>query len=130
MHLPNVLQARFVQALEPLTDSPSDYAGMIRPAADPKFGDYQSNAAMPLAKRVGKTSRDVAAELVQNLNVTDLFEEPEVAGPGFINLRLKDSVLFDSIQQMLLDERVGVSKTTDPKKVIVDFSSRHRQSLG
>jgi arginyl-tRNA synthetase len=123
MHLPNVLQARFVQALEPLTDSPSDYAGMIRPAADPKFGDYQSNAAMPLAKRVGKTSRDVAAELVQNLKVTDLFEEPEVAGPGFINLRLKDSVLFDSIQQMLLDERVGVSKTTDPKKVIVDFSS-------
>ncbi|WDQ19294.1 arginine--tRNA ligase [Rhodopirellula sp. P2] len=123
MHLPNVLQARFVQALESLTDSPGDFAGMIRAAADPKFGDYQSNAAMPLAKQVGKSSRDVAAELVQNLNVTDLFEEPEVAGPGFINLRLKDSVLFDSIQQMLLDERVGVSKTSAPKKVVVDFSS-------
>ncbi|KLU06971.1 Arginyl-tRNA synthetase [Rhodopirellula islandica] len=123
MHLPNVLQARFVQALESLTDSPGDFAGMIRAAADPKFGDYQSNAAMPLAKKVGKSSRDVAAELVQNLNVTDLFEEPEVAGPGFINLRLKDSVLFDSIQQMLLDDRVGVSKTSAPKKVVVDFSS-------
>jgi arginyl-tRNA synthetase len=123
MHLPNLLQARFVQALESLTDSPTDFAGMIRPAADPKFGDYQSNAAMPLAKQVGKSSREVAAELVGRLKVDDLFEEPDVAGPGFINLRLKDSVLFDSIQQMLLDERVGVSKTASPKKVVVDFSS-------
>ncbi|MFG0264711.1 MAG: arginine--tRNA ligase [Rhodopirellula sp. JB055] len=123
MHLPNLLQARFVQALESLTDSPTDFAGMIRPAADPKFGDYQSNAAMPLAKQVGKSSREVAAELVDQLKVDDLFEEPDVAGPGFINLRLKDSVLFDSIQQMLLDKRVGVSKTASPKKVVVDFSS-------
>ncbi|MCC9643482.1 arginine--tRNA ligase [Rhodopirellula sp. JC740] len=123
MHLPNVLQARFSEALQSLTDSPADYAGMIRTAADPKFGDYQSNAAMPLAKRVDKSSRDVAAELVEKLKVDDLFETPEVAGPGFINLRLKDSVLFDSMQQMLLDERVGVASTSQPKRVIIDFSS-------
>jgi arginyl-tRNA synthetase len=59
-------------------------------ATDARFGDYQSNAAMALAKTLRRNPRQVAAEIIQRLDVAEMCEPPEIAGAGFINFRLRD----------------------------------------
>ncbi|TWU66981.1 Arginine--tRNA ligase [Crateriforma conspicua] len=124
MHLPRELQRRFHEVIRQHVDDPGQYSGMIRPTNDPKFGDYQCNAAMPLAKKVGGTNpRELAAQMVDALSVSDLCETPEVAGPGFINLKIRDSWILDRVAQMTQDDRCGVAAADQPRKVIIDFSS-------
>ena len=89
------LQQRFHAALNGLCDDPQPLLEMIRPAQDAKFGDYQANCAMPLGKQLGKPPREIAEQIIQQLDVADFCLEPEIAGPGFINLRLQDSWLVD-----------------------------------
>ena len=96
---------------------------MIRPAQDPRFGDFQANMAMPLGKSLGKPPRAVAEEIVANLRIEDLCDAPEIAGPGFINLRIRDDQLAAATAALAADERVGVARTDSPRTVIVDFSS-------
>ncbi len=96
---------------------------MIRRAQDAKFGDYQANCAMPLAKTLKKPPRDVAAEIVARLDVADLCDPPEIAGPGFINLRLKDDRLAAESTRLANDPRLGVAPVAAPRKFIVDFSA-------
>lgn len=117
------IKSRFSQVLKQHVDDPADLLDMIRPAQDAKFGDYQANCAMPLGKRLGKSPRDVATELVAALNLDDLCESVEVAGPGFINLKLADSWLKSRLQSALSDERLGVATVENPLKYVVDFSS-------
>ena len=71
--------------------------GMVLPSQDAKFGDYQANFAMPLGKQLGKPPREIAAAARRRLDVADLCEPPEIAGPGFINLRLKDDWLAEQL---------------------------------
>lgn len=96
---------------------------MIRPAQDAKFGDYQANFAMPLGKQLGKPPREVAAGIIAQVDLADMFEQPEVAGPGFINLRLKDAWLQQHLNQCLADERLGVPLAQSPRTYVIDFSS-------
>ena len=125
MHLPQLLQNRFASALADLTDDPQKYAGMIRGTTDPKFGDYQANCAMPLSKTSSGSGnpRDMAASIVEALDIGDLCEPADIAGPGFINLKLKDSVITDSIASMLTDQRCLIQPVSDPKNIVIDFSS-------
>ncbi len=125
MHLPQLLQNRFASALADLTDDPQKYAGMIRGTTDPKFGDYQANCAMPLSKASSGSGnpRDMAASIVEALDIGDLCEPADIAGPGFINLKLKDSVITDSIASMLTDQRCLIQPVSDPKNIVIDFSS-------
>ena len=123
MLLPSLLEARFRTALSSLTDQAETYASMIRATNDPKFGDYQCNCAMPLAKSLdGQSPRQVAESIVAALDVADLCEEPEVAGPGFINLRLKDAFLLDQLRTLLRDERCLVGRVESSGSIVVDFS--------
>ncbi|MEP0919270.1 arginine--tRNA ligase [Leptolyngbya sp. DQ-M1] len=96
---------------------------MLVPTSNAKFGDYQANVAMSLAKRLGKQPRAIAQEIVQNLQIDDLCETPEIAGPGFINLKLKPAYLQAQLSAMAGDSRLGIAVVKDPKKVVVDFSS-------
>ena len=129
MHLPSLLKGRFADALKAAEFSLSDdqvdsYAGLIRGAGNPKFGDYQSNCAMPLGKALdGVTPRDVATKLVEQVDLSGLCETPEVAGAGFINLRISDSFIEQSLEQLLGDERLLVAPLSDPKKIVIDYSS-------
>ncbi len=95
----------------------------LTPTNDPKFGDYQFNGAMALAKTAKAKPRDVAGKIVAALDVGDLAEPPEIAGPGFINLRLTDAFLVDGLTRVLGDGRLGVATTDRAGKVVVDFSS-------
>lgn len=123
MHVTNLLQQRFAKSLASLTDSPDTFSSMIRPTTDPKHGDYQANFAMPLAKQVGKPPRQVAAEVIANVDLSDVCQSPEIAGPGFINLTLTDDFLADQILAMLGDERCGVAAVEAGHPIVIDFSS-------
>jgi arginyl-tRNA synthetase len=117
------LQGRLRQALGGLVADPGPYVTLLKPAQDPRFGDYQANCAMPLSKALARPSREVAAEIVKRLPLDDVLEPPEVAGPGFINLRLKTAWLSRQVQAMARDERLGVARAEPPRTIVVDYSS-------
>lgn len=119
-----LLKCRFEQAL--VSAFGDDLAGtdpMLVPASNSKFGDYQVNGAMSLAKRLEKSPRAIAEALIQQVDVSDLCEPLEVAGPGFINLKLKTEYLAAQLQRMQGDDRLGLPIAKHPKREIVDFSS-------
>lgn len=118
------LTAQIQQAL--VSAFGEDLAGtdpVLVPTTSPKFGDYQANLAMSLAKRLQNKPRAIAEAIVQHLDVSACCEPPEIAGPGFINLRLKLSYLHEQLQQMLQSDRLNVAPAKTPQRVIVDFSS-------
>jgi arginyl-tRNA synthetase len=124
MNVLHQLQAKLAQALTGLVADPAPYAAMLKPAQDPKFGDYQANCAMSLAKVLGgKPPREVAAHIVGKLDPGDMLEPPEVAGPGFINLRLRKDWLGKQLQAMAKDDRLGVDPVKAPRTFVIDYSS-------
>ena len=118
------LKTRFEQAL--IAAFGNAYGAtdpILVPASNPKFGDYQANVSLSLAKPLGKAPRAIAEQLVQQLDVADLCETPTVAGPGFINLTLKTSYLEAQIKAIQSDPRLGVVAIAQPQRVIVDYPS-------
>jgi arginyl-tRNA synthetase len=95
----------------------------LRPATKPQFGHFQSNVALRLAKQEGKPPREVAARIVEELDVSDIAEPPELAGPGFINFRLKAATLAAAVTEQLSDERVGIDQAEHPQIVVIDYPS-------
>jgi arginyl-tRNA synthetase len=98
----------------------SDADPLIRPSA---FADFQANAALPLAKRLGRPPREVAAELAARLDVTSICAEPAVSGPGFINLTLREDWIAAQACAMLGDDRLGLAPAAAPQTVVVEYSS-------
>ncbi|MFK7778525.1 MAG: arginine--tRNA ligase [Gimesia sp.] len=124
MNILDELRTRFIPVLAEWTDEPSSVIEMLKASQDAKFGDYQANFAMPLAAKLdGVKPRDLAVQIVDKVDVSDFCEPLEVAGPGFINIRLKQDWLERLTQQLVPDERLGVSVTETPQKVIVDYSA-------
>jgi arginyl-tRNA synthetase len=123
MNILQTLRDRFAVALADFTDDPPTYAAMVRPSQDAKFGDYQANCAMPLANQHGTNPRELAARIVEKLDVADLCDLPEIAGSGFINLRLQEEWLRGQTQSLVADLRLGVPGTEHPRSIVVDFSS-------
>ncbi len=123
MNILEQLRDRFSDPISKLTASPDECLAMIRPSRDARHGDYQANFAMPLAKQQKKLPRDLATEIIAQVDLADLCEEPEVAGPGFINLRLRDDLLINITTELLTDDRLGVERTETPRTVVVDYSA-------
>jgi arginyl-tRNA synthetase len=98
-------------------------AGELTPATDPRFGDYQTNAALVLGKQRGENPRQVAEKIVGHLNAGDLCEPPVVAGPGFINFTLRPDAVAEKTASILGDERLGVAETESPRRIVIDFGS-------
>lgn len=94
----------------------------LTPTSDPKFGDYQFNGAMALAKVLKSKPRDIATKIVEALDVAGIAGAPEIAGPGFINIKLTDEFLVSSAGSIVGDDRVGVEQAGDRQTVVVDFS--------
>ncbi len=117
------IKNRFKPVLDSMVDDSADLLSMIRPARDERFGDYQANCAMPLKDRLGKPAREIAADMVSRLQIEDLCQTVDVAGPGFINLTLDDGWLRERLAASYADDRLGVAKTREPRTFIVDFSS-------
>ncbi len=97
-------------------------AVLVRPC-DPKFGDYQSNALMALAKQRKLNPRQLATDVLAKLDLTDLCERVEIAGAGFLNFRLQPAVLNQTLTAAARGEHLFFTKAAKPKTVVVDFSS-------
>ena len=101
----------------------SNFQGSVTSAADTRFGDYQTNAAMVLAKKIGMPPRELAAEIINQIDVDDISETPEIAGPGFINFKIQDSTIHSRLDDILSSDRLGIEESTTPEKILIDFSS-------
>src|SRR5437899_1710980 len=123
MNLLQFLQQQFHQALKDLIADPAPYVAMVKPAQDARHGDYQANCAMALAKELGRKPRDIAQEIVKQIPTGDWLMPPEIAGPGFINLRLRPEWLAQQLPLMARDPRLGVAAASPPRTLVIDFSS-------
>ena len=100
-----------------------DNVGELAQATDPRFGDYQTNAALVLGKQRSESPRNVAAKILEHLSAADLCESPTVAGAGFINFTLLPGAVANKTAELFADERLGVASSTSPKKIVIDFGS-------
>ncbi len=105
---------------------PEDLQIQVGPSTDSRFGDYQSNVAMVLAKRLKTNPRALATEIVEYFEPGDLCQPAEIAGPGFINIRITAATLEASLMTQINDpERLGLPliSADDSKKIVIDFSA-------
>jgi arginyl-tRNA synthetase len=123
MNILRELRARFAAALTDLTEDPRMYAEMVRPSQDARFGDYQANFAMSLARLRGEKPPELASRVIARLDVADLCEPPQVAGPGFINLHLRQDWMQRTVLTLAGDERLGVRGAAEPRHIVIDYSS-------
>jgi arginyl-tRNA synthetase len=98
-------------------------AGELTQATDPRFGDYQTNVALVLAKQRGENPRALAEKIAMHLDVEDLCEPPSIAGAGFINFTLRSDAIQKQTLNLLRDERLGIGKTSSPQRIVIDFGS-------
>jgi arginyl-tRNA synthetase len=118
------IKSRFSQALEQAFGKAyTNTDPLIVPASNPRFGDYQCNISLSLAKERQQKPREVAETLLTHLDIADLCQLPEIAGPGFINLTLQPSYLEKRLNSLIGDSRLGVDIANPPQRIIVDFSS-------
>ncbi len=120
----DILEDRITAAMA-AAGGTEDSPAIVRPATGPKFGDYQANGVMALAKKLKTNPRKLAEQVVTKLDVSDICEPPEIAGPGFINLRLKTDYLASQLLKINADtsNRLAIDKIGTPKTIVVDFSS-------
>jgi arginyl-tRNA synthetase len=123
---PDQLRERVRSALAQFTEAASVPTGFpidVKPSKDPKFGDYQTTVAMALGQRLGKNAREIAAALVEHLDVSGLAEAPEVAGNGFINFRLNPEAVGKGILALAASPTLGVPTAREPRTIVIDFSA-------
>ena len=123
MSIQSELVRCFRPILESLTSDCDKYIGMIRRAGDDRFGDYQANFAMPLAKALHKSPREIAEQISEAWTATDFCAKPEVAGPGFLNIRINKDWLEAYLRRELADDRLQIEPTTNPKTIVIDYSA-------
>jgi arginyl-tRNA synthetase len=123
MNLLQRIQQQAREALRSLVADPEPAVAMVKPTQDARHGDYQLNCAMSLAKELGRKPRDLAQEIVARFPLADFLEPPEIAGPGFINLRLRPDWLAARLQETARDKRLGVAPAATPRTLVIDYSS-------
>jgi arginyl-tRNA synthetase len=119
----NLLEQRLQAAVRAVLPDADVSALLVRPCPDPKFGDYQANALMALAKARKMNPRQLANDVLAKLEVGDCCDKVEVAGAGFLNFRLKSTVLAAALGSAAGGENLFFEKCAQPRTVVVDFSS-------
>ena len=102
-----------------IADSPV----VLQPTKNAEHGDFQINGVMGAAKKAKQNPRELAQKVAEALAGNAVIESAEVAGPGFINLRLRPEFLAQNIHAALNDARFGIAKTDKPQTVVIDYSS-------
>lgn len=116
-----VLEQRISAVMTEIAGSPA--SAMVKVSQNARFGDYQVNGVMALAKKLGMNPRQLADKIVAGCDLSDMCEIPEIAGPGFINLRLKSDWVIAQLKNAIIDKaRLGVDAVFMPGRTVVDFS--------
>ncbi|MEV4384197.1 arginine--tRNA ligase [Micromonospora sp. NPDC049580] len=118
MDLEKLLTDRLAPAFATVAGVPVDPVVRRSPRAD-----FQSDAALALARRLGRPPRDVAAEVLQYADLADVCSVAEVSGPGFLNLTVADAVLAGLVSALATDPRLGVPVAAEPETVVIDYSA-------
>ncbi|MGH7952150.1 MAG: arginine--tRNA ligase, partial [Limisphaerales bacterium] len=136
--LPQRIELRLQAAIKKILPDADVSIVLVRPCPDPKFGDYQSNALMSLAKTRKINPRQLAENVLTKLDVSEICEKVEIAGAGFLNFRLKNSALVQSLESAARGEHLFFEKIVGQasclpsqagsprhcaKTAIIDFSS-------
>jgi arginyl-tRNA synthetase len=123
MQILSLIRQRFETAMQGWVQQPSESAQRVTVARDPQHGDYQANIAMPLKNELGMPPQQIAAELVRRVHLDDLCQPSEIAGPGFINLRLRNEFLKTQLMRAVGDHRLGVQLSDNPQTFVIDYSA-------
>ena len=117
------IELKLQQAVRALLPDADVSIVLVRPCPDPKFGDYQSNALMSLAKARKMNPRQLATDALAKLDVSEWCEKVDIAGAGFLNFRLKNAVLTGTLQSAATGEHLFFNKTARSQTAVLDFSS-------
>lgn len=119
MELSEIVKGAFEKAF------PGEDFGFVRvvPATDPKFGDYQCNDALKLAKKFKMNPREVGTKVADVLKAEPVFEKVEIAGPGFLNLTVSPSWINSQLENLKAQPACGIPQNGKGKRVVIDYSS-------
>ncbi len=120
---PQCLVAALAEAIRSIVSAASPSHAAVTPCHDARFGDYQSNVAMALGKKLGKPPREVAQQIISGLKVDDVCSKVDIAGAGFINFHLRTEFVARQLVEMAADSRNGIAPAAQPRRIILDFSS-------
>ncbi|CAA6817849.1 MAG: Arginyl-tRNA synthetase (EC [uncultured Thiotrichaceae bacterium] len=121
MTISNLLDQIISSAMQK-AGAPENAPAVIKPSGRPEFGDYQANGIMGAAKQLKMNPRELATKVVDALEIDEMAEKIEIAGPGFINIHLKNAWLAKQIISNLRKDNCGVEKTAEPETIVVDYS--------
>jgi arginyl-tRNA synthetase len=121
--LHKILEQKLRQAVGAVVPDADPSAILVRPCPDAKFGDYQSNALMAVAKARKMNPRQLALDVAAKLDLAEWCEPPTVAGAGFLNFRLKPAAIAAALQTAAQGGSLFLQKTESPRCFIIDFSS-------
>ena len=120
MNIQSILSEKIKQAMI-AAGADAQYEALVRQSGKVQFGDYQANGIMPAAKKLGLNPREFAQSVLDKAELQDIAEKTEIAGPGFINIFLKDTWLADNINRAVQDPKLGVHNP-EKQTVVVDYS--------
>lgn len=121
MNIQSILSEKIKQAMI-AAGADAQCEALVRQSGKVQFGDYQANGIMPAAKKLGLNPREFAQSVLDKAELQDIAEKTEIAGPGFINIFLKDTWLADNISCAVQDPKLGVHNP-EKQTVVVDYSS-------
>ena len=121
MNIQSILSEKIKQAMI-AAGADAQCEPLVRQSGKVQFGDYQANGIMPAAKKLGLNPREFAQSVLDKAELQDIAEKTEIAGPGFINIFLKDTWLADNISRAVQDPKLGVHNP-EKQTVVVDYSS-------
>ena len=121
MNIQSILSEKIKQAMI-AAGADAQCEALVRQSGKVQFGDYQANGIMPAAKKLGLNPREFAQSVLDKAELQEIAEKTEIAGPGFINIFLKDTWLADNISRAVQDPKLGVHNP-EKQTVVVDYSS-------
>ncbi len=116
MSIKNTLNSRFETAMQ-ILDIPSECTPLLNLSGKPQFGDYQANGAMGAAKHLKTNPRELAQKILDKVDLTEIAEKTEIAGPGFINITLKNNFIANCLQNCLKKPHTQI------KNIVIDYSA-------
>jgi arginyl-tRNA synthetase len=121
LHL--TLQAKLQAAVRAVLPDADNASVLVRPCPDARHGDYQSNALIALAKQRKLNPRQLAEQVKTALDVAEICDAVEIAGPGFLNFRIRPVALAAVLASEAAKAEPFVTKAAQPRTVVIDFSS-------
>ena len=119
----HTIESRLQAAVKAVLPDADANSVLVRPCPDPKFGDYQTNALMSLAKAQRMNPRQLAADVLAKLDVRDICEQVDIAGAGFLNFRLNPVAVEQALESAARSEHLFFEKAEQPRTIVIDFSS-------